>query len=114
MTIVKHDGKVVGAKLTAAEKKAMDIEIKRELVKLNEQNMMELDAIILWVLHEELGFGHKRLRRFYECFNKSVNDLNARYEFAGTAEDKIWLCTHKLKEYGIDIEKWNKETITDG
>lgn len=28
--------------------------------------------------------------------------------------DKIWICTYKLKEYGIDIEEWNKERIKKG
>lgn len=23
--------------------------------------------------------------------------------------DMVWLCTYKLKQYGIDIEEWNKQ-----
>lgn len=33
--------------------------------------------------------------------------LVKRYEMGD--EDKAWLCSRKLKDYGIDISTWNKE-----
>lgn len=36
--------------------------------------------------------------------------LLKRYEMDDS--DTVWLCTHKLKEYGLDIEQWNKEVKT--
>lgn len=88
----KAGGKVYGAHLTAAEKKAMDIEIRRQLAEYDLKHANELDAMILWHLHEEFGFGPKRLKQFYDTFS-----------------DMVWLCTYKLKQYGIDIEEWNKQ-----
>lgn len=96
MYMKKAGGKVYGAHLTAAEKKAMDIEIRRQLAEYDLKHANELDAMILWHLHEEFGFGPKRL-----------NELIKHYEM--TDSDMVWLCTYKLKQYGIDIEEWNKQ-----
>lgn len=53
MQIKKYGGKVYGANLTAAEKKAMDLEIRRQLAEYEKGHMHEIDAMILWLLHEE-------------------------------------------------------------
>lgn len=52
MYMKKAGGKVYGAHLTAAEKKAMDIEIRRQLAEYDLKHANELDAMILWHLHE--------------------------------------------------------------
>lgn len=109
MHVKKSKGKVYGASLTAAEKKAMDIEIKRQLAEYERQHQLELDAIILWVLHNQLGFGPTRLKRFYDEFGPAVEELLRYYEMG--EEDQSWLCTRKLKDYGINIEKWQKEGL---
>lgn len=57
MHVKKAGGKVYGAILTAAEKKAMDIEIQKELAEYDRKHIAEIDATILWVLHEQFGFG---------------------------------------------------------
>lgn len=107
MIVKKSKGKVYGASLTAAEKKAMDIEIKRQLAEYERQHQLELDAIILWVLRNQLGFGKKRLKRFYDEFSPAVQELLRYYEMG--EEDQSWLCTRKLKDHGVDIEKWQNE-----
>lgn len=53
------------------------------------------------------GFGKKRLRAFYDSFSTELDALVKRYEMGD--EDKAWLCSRKLKDYGIDISTWNKE-----
>ena len=108
MEVQKRFGQVYGAKLTAAEKKAIDIEIQKELAEYNSNHSTELDAIFLYQLHEQLGFGIDRLRRFYEGFAPAVRALTERY-LMETEEEKIWICTHKLKELGVDLEKWSAE-----
>lgn len=100
-------GKVYGAHLTAAEKKAMDIEIRRQLAEYDLKHANELDAMILWHLHEEFDFGPKRLKQFYDTFAVRLDELIKHYEM--TDSDMVWLCTYKLKQYGIDIEEWNKQ-----
>lgn len=107
MYMKKARGKVYGAQLTAAEKKAMDIEIRRQLAEYDRKHANELDAMILWHLHEEFGFGPRRLKQFYDTFAVRLNELIKYYEM--TDSDMVWLCTYKLKQYGIDIEEWNKQ-----
>ena len=97
-----------GANLTAAEKKAMDLEIQRQFAEYLSKSENEISAIILWELHEQFRFGPKRLKDFYIHFGKSVKELIARYELENS--DDIWLCTRKLKEIGVDLDEWKKYT----
>lgn len=107
MYLKKAGGKVYGAVLTAAEKKAMDMEIQRELAEYDRKHLAEIDATILWVLHEQFGFGAKRLRAFYDAYRLHINNLVARYELENG--DDIWLRTQMLKKVGVDIEAWHNE-----
>jgi len=107
MQIKKAGGKIFGANFTFAEKKAIDMEIQRQLAEYDRRNALEIDAMILWQLHKQLGFGVKRLKRFYDNFALAMDALIKRYEIEDS--DKLWICTYKLKEIGVDIEKWNNE-----
>lgn len=107
MRVMKSKGRVYGADMTAAEKKAMRIEIQHQFADFEAKHINELDAVILWHLHEEFGFGQKRLKRFYDTFRPHIVALLERYSMEDS--DKVWLCTYKLKQYGVDIEKWNEQ-----
>lgn len=107
MRVKKTKGKAYGMTLTAAEKRAMNLEIQRQLAEYDARHNIELDAIILWELHEQFGFGPKRLKKFYDAFSKATDELIKRYEMEDA--EKVWLCTYMLKRYGIDIEKWHSE-----
>ena len=80
------------ARLTPEERKAMDMEIKRQCAEYDKRNATEIDAMVLWILHQEFGFGPERLRRFHERFFAGMDALVKRYE--------------KLREYGVDVESW--------
>lgn len=107
MIVKKAGGKVIGANLTAAEKKALDIEIKKELVNFNRQNWIEIDALFVWWVRRRLHFGEKRLKKFYFEFHEEFRKLIERYELG--SEDGPWLCTEQLKEEGFDLEAWHDE-----
>lgn len=107
MKAKKLNKTVYGADLSAVEKKAMDKEIRRQLAEYDAKHKLELQALVLWQLHEQFGFGEKRLKRFYDNFDKSIDALISRYQLEET--DNVWLCTLKLKEFGIDIEEWSKK-----
>lgn len=92
--------------------KAMKEEMRKQMAEYDRKNMNELDSCILWVLHEKFGFGPERLKRFYNAFGPALDSLIEHYELDNS--DKIWICTYKLKEYGIDIEEWNKERNKKG
>lgn len=107
MIVKKSGGKVIGAHLTAAEQKALDIEIQKQLEAFERKNLMEVDAIMLWWLHEKLGFGAKRLKDFYKDFHDAFYGMLNHYEMENT--EGTWLCTQKLKEIGVDLEAWYRE-----
>lgn len=94
-------------KLTGAQKRSMNLEIMRQLAEYDRANSVELDAIVLWILHERFGFGPTKLRRFHDEFVPAIEELAKSYEMGDG--DHIWLCTRKLKEYGVDVEKWHAE-----
>ena len=111
MYIKKSGGKIFGATLTAAEKKAMEIEIRAEMAEYHKKHYREIDAIILWVLHEQERYGKIKLKRFYKSFVPAIDNLLKRYEM--DTSECAWLCTRKLKEIGIDLEELEKEKETE-
>jgi hypothetical protein len=106
---VKKVGKIItGAQLTSDENKAIDIEIQKHMAEINRKNSNEIDAMFLWYLHTKYGHGHSRLRQDHRDFKPMVEELCRRYEME-TDDDKIYLFTKKLLDYGVDIAAWNEE-----
>ena len=112
MIVKKAGGRVFGAEFTKDESKALNMEIRREMADFAEGHRMELQAMILWELHEQLGLGPERLWRFYSSFDKNLDQLVARYEMEDS--DDVWLVTKKLNEYGIDLTEWKKKLVREG
>ena len=71
MAVFKKAGsKIFGVQLNKAEQKAMNEEITRQILEHDEAFSVDLDSTILYVLHEQFGFGKVRLQRFYDLFLK--------------------------------------------
>ena len=102
MRIKKAGGKVFGAVLTAAEKKAMDMEINRQIVEADRRYADDIDAMVLYTLHVHLGFGKKRLRKFYDAFSAEHDRLIQYYQMP---DDYTWLCKEMLKRIGVGTMK---------
>ena len=105
MKVKTINGKVYGADLTTKEREAIDIEINKQIRNRSVQYANDIDAAILYQLHVQLGFGKKRLRRFYDAWKQTHDSLLDHYEM--TNDDATWLCMKKLKEIGVDVEAWN-------
>lgn len=95
--------------LSQHEKKQANAEIKRQLAEYDKAHAEELDNLVLYILHTEFGFGKKRLKRFYIRFMNGIDDLINRYDMDD--EDAIWLCTTKLKAYGLTVEDLQNEKL---
>lgn len=106
MQIKKAGGKVFGAVLSAAERKAMDMEINRQIVEADRRYTDDIDAMVLYILRVHLGFGYKRLRKFYDAFSAEHDRLIQYYQMP---DDYTWLCKEMLKRIGVDVEAWNRE-----
>lgn len=109
MIVKKVGGSIIGAHLTNAEKKALEIEVRKMVAAELEKAWTEVDAIILWQLHinKRTRFGKSRLRGFYDDFVPELEALIERYQMDDS--DDTWLCTRKLKEMGIDLDEWRKQ-----
>lgn len=108
MRVNSFKGKVYGATLTAAEKKAMNIEINRQLVERDKQYAADIDAMVLYTLMAHYGWKKKRLKKFWDAFLSEHKALRDYYEM-NEPGDNEWLAHRMLKEIGVDIEEWYKE-----
>lgn len=90
--------------LTNRERKALEAEINRQTAQNVKNLSLNLQALVLWQLHEQLGFGKKRLLRFQKAFLPMIQELQRFYELENASETDF-VCKHKLKsEVGIDVE----------
>lgn len=106
MRVKQYKGQVFGAELTAKEKKALNLEINRQILEADTRYTNDIDAMVLYVLHQHLGFGQKRLREFWKAFKAEHDKLRDYYEMP---DANAWLARQKLKEIGVDVEAWNAE-----
>lgn len=108
MVVKSFKGKVFGANLTAAEKKAMDIEIRRQLSESEKAHDADLDALVLYILMKCYGWRKKRLRVFWEAFVEEHKALREYYQMDEPG-DSEWLAHRKLKDIGVDVRQWYDE-----
>ena len=113
MRVKSYKGKVFGAELTAAEKKAMDIEINRQLVERDKQYAADIDAMVLYTLMAHYGWKKKRLKRFWKAFIAEHKALREFYQIDEPGDNE-WLAHRMLKEIGVDIDEWYKEETENG
>lgn len=105
MTFKRYKGKPFDVELSAKEQKILNEEINRQILEKDTQYTNDIDACVLYVLHVHLGFGRKRLRRFWEAFRVEHDKLRNHYEISDTA----YLAQDQLKRIGVDVAAWNSE-----
>ena len=108
MRVKSYKGKVFGAELTAAEQKAMNIEINRQLVERDRQYTEDIDAMVLYTLMAHYGWKKKRLKKFWNAFIEEHNALREFYQIE-SHDDNVWLAHRMLKEIGVDVHQWYEE-----
>lgn len=107
MRVKAYKGKVFGAELTTAEKKAMNLEINRQIAERDAKYAADVDAMVLYTLMAHYGWKKKRLKRFWDAFIKERKALREFYQME--EGDDEWLAHRMLKEIGVDINEWYKE-----
>lgn len=112
MRVKKFNGKPFGVAFTAAERKAMNLEINRQLALKDEEYKADIDALILYVLMAHYGWKKKRLRKFWKAFVAEHTALREFYQMNKPGEGE-WLAHRMLKEIGVDIHQWYKEDSQD-
>lgn len=107
MEVLRSGKNIYGARLTAAERKALDMEARRSLAEYTRKHELEIEASVIWQIRQITGWGEIRLRRFYDEFDITLDKLISSYDMG--ADDAQWLCTKKLLDEGFDIEQWRRE-----
>lgn len=108
MRVKKFNGKPYGAELTAQERKAMNLEINRQIIERDKKYKEDIDAMVLYVLMVHYGWKKKRLRKFWNAFiaeHKALREYYQMYE----PGDNEWLAHRKLQEIGVDVRQWYEE-----
>jgi hypothetical protein len=85
----KAGGRIFGVQFNAKEQRAIDKELLRQCAEYDRKNANEVDAIVLWLLHEKFGFGPKRLRAFYDYFKSDLSELLERYELGDEVRERL-------------------------
>lgn len=107
MFFKKAGSRIFGVQLNKAEQKVLDAEIMKQILERDRQFEMDKDSSMLLMLHDEFGFGPKRLYRAWKMLFESNKKLREHYEMG--PEDGGWLCRQRLKELGVDLERWYKD-----
>ena len=82
---------------------------RQEIYTANEQFAEDIDACILYALHETCGFGRERLIRFFRRYSELKNEIIDRYQFADGNADWTWWCTRELEKIGVNVKDLRSE-----
>ena len=89
-----------------AKKKATEAalhEIDQQILERDLAYSLDLDAMVLWSMHKYLGFGKKRLTRFFFQMVQEHVNMRKFYEMDDTYPEQM-----KLKDLGVDVVTLNK------
>ena len=83
-------------------------EVSRQVLDIDRQYRLDMDAAVLWALHEAFGFGRKRLKRFFDAFSEVHTDLRKAYSLSD--DDVTPKCRELLKSRAkVDLVTWETE-----
>lgn len=94
-------------KMTNAEMRAMDGEIREQIRRSIDEYRVYLEATYLWHRHVVDGHGIKRLTRDLENYKKFIDELKAFYEIDNT-DDVTYACVKELQNIGFDVSQLGK------
>ena len=95
-----------GVVLSPAEQKVLDAEMQRQYAEYMKSHEEDVDAIVLYNLHQTFGFGKDRLYKFWLALCRNYKHLTGEYEMP---DDYAFLCKKSLKSIGVDLDEWSEE-----
>lgn len=94
-------------RLSSKERKEIEREVRFQTAQNVKNLSLNLQAIVLWNVHEQLGCGKKRLIEFQRTFLPLIKQLQDFY-MAEDAEETEFILLYKLKnEVGVDVRELN-------
>lgn len=112
MIFKRTGGMIFGVQLNRKEEEILNqwiaAEVKKALQERMENMEKDLDAAVLWTLHNQFGFGKDRLRKVWDEVVQEYKDLVKHYEL--DPEDGVFICKQKLKDHcDVDLDAWYAE-----
>ena len=92
--------------LMSGSRSKINREVEKAFYSLLDRKSLDLDTVMLFVLHSIFGFGADRARRYYESYVENFKVFYSNYEEA--AYDRM---RNDLKKYGIEVEMWYRELV---
>ena len=91
--------------MSKAQRNSMKREIDRQTAENVRRLSVNLTALVLWSIRQQLGFGKKRLLRFHKNFLPLIEELQNFY-LSESDEETAFVCIRNLKEeVGIDVNE---------
>lgn len=94
-------------KLSNREMQAVQASIRETIAASVGKLSGNIEAIVLWQLHIQKGWGVKRLEEFLEGFRPALQELMDFYGVDST-EEVEFACVQNLKSIGFDTDKLGK------
>ena len=98
---------IVPRKLSNNQMKQLNGSIRVQIGEQISKLKSNIEALVLWQIHEQYGCGAKRLEAFLEGFQPALQELMNFYGVDST-EDVELACIYQLKAIGFDTEKLGK------
>ena len=94
-------------RLSNRDKKEIAKEIRYQTGENVKNLSLNIQALVLWNLHTQLGLGRKRLIEFQKSFLPLIEELQ-RFYMVADSEETEFVLLHKLKnEVGVDVKELN-------
>lgn len=103
MFVKQANGKVFGAQFTKKEQQAIDIEVRKLVAEQNDVYNKDLDAVLLFALRQEFGFGKKRLEQFFNAAKQIAKTYHEQYQSKDTSLPEH--CKSELLKIGVDLDR---------
>lgn len=97
-----------GYRFSSTERKLVDELIRAEILKQEHTLSMQVDAAWLWQLMEVFGWTEEELHQIYKGVGTYHQEIRKYYEL-DPMDGAGWLYLQKLRDRGIDLEKWYAE-----
>lgn len=98
---------IIPRKLSNREMKALDGSIREQIGQQITKLKGNIEAIVLWQIHEQYGAGAKKLDTFLEGFQPALQELMNFYGVESAEETEL-ACVYNLKSIGFDTDKLGK------